>query len=88
MSKKPKLVYIQWVDACSNNSWFSDQEAREWAYGIDWVVEEVGWIIEETPDYILLGSRRVGENKNVHPTWGLLQKIPKPWILKRKAIKL
>lgn len=91
--KKLKLIYIEWFDACSFNSWQSYEEAMEYAKDDDYpYVSQVGWILHEDDKSITLAGRH-GMNifNGQHPSeenYGLLQKIPKTWIRKRKIIKL
>ena len=77
-----KLVYIEWGDAISNTGWMSEKEAIEWADSSDWIVKNVGWILKENKDYILLASKFSEGSEE----YGLLHKIPKTWIKVRKVI--
>lgn len=88
MSKNPKLVYIEWCDALSNSSWRSREEAEEWGDTDNWIVRNVGWLLKETKEYILFSSRWNVESKYSDEQWGLLQKIPKTWIRKRKVLNV
>lgn len=86
---KTKLVYIQWCDACSNNTaWLNHEEAIEWAKTHDWIVNQVGWILEETTEYILLAARTSEESEEFHSKVDGLIKIPTTWILKRVELKI
>jgi hypothetical protein len=77
-----KLIYIKWQDACSNSGWFKgDNEVEEWCKEEMWIVEQVGWLYKETKKEIVLICRKDGDKKT--PGYGMLQKIPKTWILKR-----
>lgn len=82
--KKHKLVYVEWCDAVANTGWFSKEMALDWGKETHWIVRQCGWILEETKEYLLLGSR----NQESLEEWGNLQKIPKTWILKRKLLKV
>lgn len=81
-----KLIYIKWTDACSSPSWFTKEDALKWARSKDWIVENIGWLMEETDKYILICARRSDDVEN-RGEYGLLQKIPKTWIIKRKILK-
>ena len=79
--EKYKLVKIGWADAIENlNGWHTIEEALEWATDDDWVVHQVGWILKETADYILLAGKHNDASGGRDFTWGGLFKIPKPWI--------
>ena len=71
------LVLVIWEDACSRSSWEPIEESIEWADNAkeDWIVHEVGWLIKETPDYILL-TPQVGKDGVA----GNMMKIPRGFI--------
>jgi hypothetical protein len=82
------LTYIQWCDAISNErSWMSLEEAIEWAKTDSWIIDEVGWILEETDEYIVFASRIADVTNGKPETVGGVFKIPTTWILNRKEIK-
>ena len=77
-----QLVKIGWADAIENlNGWHTLEEALEWAKDDNWIVHQVGWILEETKDYILLSSKQNDASGGRDSTFGGLFKIPKPWVL-------
>lgn len=57
--------------------------AREWGKRTQWLVEEVGWVVEENKKYIILASTHKPEDEFCDEQVKLLQKIPKTWIKKR-----
>ncbi len=76
-----KLIRIGWADAIENlNGWHSKEDALEWAQNDNWVVHQVGWILKETDDYILLCGHWNEASAGREATFGCLFKIPKPWI--------
>lgn len=81
-----KLVYLEWCDAIGKDGWHSLEEAKNWGKEGVWRISQVGWIIEETDEYLLLS----GNHSNVEgsDSFGQLIKIPKTWIRKRKIIKI
>jgi len=83
MKVKP-LIYIEWGDAISNTGWVSEDDAVAWADSEDWIVKNIGWVVKETKDYILLA----GKYSEGSEEWGLVHKIPKTWIKTRKTIKI
>ena len=86
-----KLIYLQWADATSpaENHWREIEEAKQWAKEDDYWIEQVGWVLEENEKYILLACQKSITVSGVQvEQFGLLQKIPKTWIRKRKNITL
>jgi len=74
------LVLIEWIDASSRASWVDLKEIIEWAETADedFRVHEVGWLIRETKDYILL-CPQIGKDDVL----GNSMKIPKgAWLRK------
>jgi hypothetical protein len=86
---KAKVTYIKWCDATSNeNAWRTLDEALDWADNENWEVENIGWILKETREYILLATKRSKETEDLDSQYGNLFKIPKTWIRERKNVKL
>ena len=85
-----KLVYIKWQDAVSNSGWFSENETGQWTETDNFcIVEQVGWVFKETPKYIcLIGRITLNVPTYDCVKYGMLQKIPKTWILKRRTLKV
>lgn len=77
--QKYPLIYIEWCDAYGNSAWFTEKEAIAWGEGDDWVNKQVGWLLKETKEYMVIASRW----QNAQEQWGHLQKIPKTWIRER-----
>lgn len=78
---KYKLVKIGWADAIENlDGWHTEEEALKWAADDDWIVHQVGWVLKETNDYILLSNKYNEASGGRDSTYGGLFKIPKPWI--------
>lgn len=79
MDKKFKLVYLEWNDAFeAPDTWMTIKRVEEWGKNEDWIVEEIGWILEENKKYILIANRRTKDGM-----YSSVMKIPKTWILKR-----
>ena len=71
-------VYIKWNDAMSDIvGWRTIEDAIEWGHDVPCKVEQLGFIVDETEDYILLASKL-----NFDIIQGLT-KIPKKYILER-----
>jgi len=78
------LIYIQWVDAYDlPGSWHSLSDIDDLIEG-DWAVEQVGWLYEETDNYIVI-INMVSENSD---SFSHATKIPKPWVLHREELHL
>jgi len=76
-----KLIKIGWADAIENqDGWHTLEEAQEWHKDDDWIVHQVGWILEETKDYIVLFNKYNEPSAGRKATISGLFKIPKPWI--------
>ena len=87
--KTPQLIYLEWYDAISNSDgWKNYNEAINWSQNANWLVQESGFLIEETNDYILLANKIVAETDDSELLLGILKKIPKPWIKKRINLKI
>lgn len=82
--QKGKLIYIEWGDAISNTGWMSKEEAIQWGKEQLWIVKNVGWVLDETKDYLLLAAKY----SDGCGDYGLVHKIPKTWIKKRKTIEI
>jgi len=84
-----ELVYLEWCDAMINNeAWLTNEEVMDWADNDNWIVSQVGWILKETEEYIILASKSSKENKDSQELFGSVFKLPTTWIRKRIAIKL
>ena len=90
MIKHEKIVYIEWADAIANDSaiWRCKDDVVKWANETDCVVAEIGFVIKEDKKEIVLASRCQNMGKEYETQYGLLQKIPKTWVRKRKEVKI
>jgi len=83
-----KLFKIGWADAIENlNGWHNIDDAIKWAEDDDWIVHQIGWILNETEDYILFSSQYNGKSGGREQTFSGLFKIPKPWIKYKISIE-
>lgn len=88
---KQKLTYLQWQDAHSNSGWFTSTQLEEKIREEAFIVEETGWIVFENGKEIHMCSRRGTWDKNKVDNmdeYGMYQRIPKTWILKREIIRI
>ena len=77
-----ELVLIEWCDAEADCTWSDMKDVVEWGKKGAFICREVGWIIEDNDDMILLTSQLGDEN-----LIGNRSKIPKPWIMSRKTLR-
>lgn len=82
-----KLVSIKWVDAVANANWFTVVEALNWAKISLNVVDEVGYLIQENSEYLLLSSSVLPENELCAEMIGQIHVIPIKSIIKIKSLK-
>lgn len=81
-----KKIYIRWCDATSRyESWSSLEDSLNWANSNFWEIEEIGWLLKETKEYILIAGK-VGFENGKEPLYGQVTKIPKTWIKQREEI--
>lgn len=83
-----KLVYLQWQDAHASVGWFDEEDLKEKIQRAMWIVEEVGWIVYEDENEIHMVGRRGLWTKEEAMEYGLYQRIPKGWIIKRKEMEI
>lgn len=84
-----KLIYLEWADAISSGCvWITKDELEDWLDTSEWIIKQVGFVLKETDEFILLASHYKPEDKWGEEQYGHLQKIPKTWIRKRKVIKI
>ena len=86
--QKQKLVYLQWQDAHSNGAWVSATDLEEKIGFKGFICEEIGWIIYEDEKEIHMCGRRGLWDEDQAQEYGMHQRIPKTWILKRKVFKI
>jgi len=83
-----KLIYIEWTDAISSTqTWRTKGEILDWAKDVDYLVKQIGWVIEENDKYLILSSQMNTEGF-LEPQFAHTIMIPTTWIRKRKTIKL
>ena len=62
----------------------SIEDAKRWGNNEDWVIKQVGFLVDETKEYLLIASKL---NPHVSTEEDLkvdsLLKLPKTWIRKR-----
>lgn len=79
-----EIVVIKWLDAHEKEQqWDSMEETLKWAEKENWLVTQVGFIIFENDEYILLSSQMTKPDENHLQRVGNATKIPKGWIVAR-----
>ena len=88
---KQELIYLKWLDAYEDGDWKSKQQIEDLIKGEDCICEDAGWVLYEDEKVLCLCSRRLTwtdvEPKDNEDKYGLIQKIPKTWIVERKLLK-
>jgi hypothetical protein len=84
---KRQIIHIKWADAHEKDqAWHSLKKTLEWARTSMWIVDQVGFVLEETDDYILFTSQIAGIDYKMKI--GNATKIPKGWIINRAVLGL
>jgi hypothetical protein len=74
------LVIVEWIDAEADCTWGDMKEVVEWSKKT-FHCREVGWVIEDSKEMLVLTSQLGDEN-----LVGNRSKIPQPWIVSKKKI--
>lgn len=90
--KSQKLIYLKWHDAHSAGGWYSGHDLNKVINDDKCLVEEIGWIVYEDKKELVMCARRLAwkshDPDSITKEFGLIQKIPKTWIIDRQEIKL
>lgn len=82
-----KVIYLEWMDAVGNSAWIGTKsECTRWAEESGHYVREVGFLVEETKEFILFAQRYHPEDPHTQENYGAIHKIPKTWIKNRKIL--
>lgn len=84
---QPKLVYLEWFDAISNAAWFTAEEAKDWGESSDWTIKEAGWLIKQTPQYVVIATSWKPADDYTDEQFCNMHKIPKSWVRKMETLK-
>ena len=74
------LVMVEWIDAEADCSWSDMRDVVDWSKKV-FICREVGWVIEDNKDMLILTSQLGDENLIGNRT-----KIPKPWIISKRVL--
>ena len=87
-----KIWLVEWHDAHSQSGWSTDEEIDRFVKEERCICANVGFILSETKDEIIIASRKLKWKEDGKDgkwaKWGELQKIPKAWIKKRLLFTL
>lgn len=76
MTKEPKKIYCEWMDASAQASWHDPSKARLV------LIRSVGWLAHEDKEKIVIAAS-IDEDG-----WSVASSVvPKKWIKKRKYIR-
>lgn len=81
------IYVVEWHDAHSDSAWLSNNEVEKFIKKEKCICINTGYILSETKDEIVLASRKVKWSIEGDCQWGMLQKIPKTWVLKKRRLK-
>jgi len=81
-----ELIYIEWCDAVeTQKTWESLEDLKKWADSNDWITSEVGWLLFESKEYILIANR-IASIYEENQEYSGVMKIPTTWIKKRVSL--
>jgi len=83
-----KIYLVEWHDAHSSGGWHTESQVKEFISKDRCICQEVGWILSETKDEIVMAARKLKWREDGTDEWGLLQKIPKAWIRKKVIFRI
>lgn len=78
------LAVVTWEDTTNVATWQDRDEVREFATDGGWVCQNVGWVVYEDDECVVLAARRA-DDKQGHV--GLAERIPKRAIIERTVIR-
>lgn len=81
-----KLIYIEWQDCAYKQGWSTKEKAIEWAKDGGWHIRQIGFLLDETEDYVLLCDSWSPEDDWKNKEYTGLVKVPKGWIKNRKDL--
>src|ERR1044072_285568 len=68
---EPRLAIVRWEDTTNIAAWSTPEEVVEFARDGAWVSENVGWVVADNDDCIVLAARRTVDMAHV----GLYERI-------------
>lgn len=83
-----QAVYLEWCDAFSNPGWMTHAELEPLIKDHDFVIREVGWLIEETKEYFIFAGAWSPADRFTNERFANLHKIPTTWIRRRLNLNI
>jgi hypothetical protein len=80
-----KLIYLEWEDASGLNVWMDADEVETYSRG-HFLVRQVGFVLKETPRYLLIAGQWIPEDDFHDEKFGDVTRIPKTWVRTRRII--
>lgn len=84
---KPKLIYLEWIDAFTSSGWHDRDEIKV-VNDDEFYIKEAGWLLEENDKCMIFASSWSPETDSKVERFLNVHKIPKTWIRKRKVLKV
>jgi hypothetical protein len=78
------LAVVTWEDTTNVATWQDADDIKEFATDGGWVCQNVGWVVYEDEDCIVLAARRA-DDKQQHV--GLAERIPKRSVIDRVDVQ-
>lgn len=76
-----KLIEVFWTDTTNvAGGWHDEDELKDFATNMKWECSNVGWLVHEDDDCVVLAGRLTVDGKHT----GLVERIPKQMITKRR----
>lgn len=72
------LVVVRWEDTTNIAGWCTPEEITEFATDGGWICENVGWLIRDDDECIVLSARRSSDAQQHR---GLTERIPRRSII-------
>lgn len=82
----PPLTCVEWVDATNIAIWQDLKEAVKWATTHDFTVRNVGYLIHEDDDCVVLAARFSPDGDDTQV--GLFERLPKGMIVRRWRLEV
>lgn len=86
MQIKAKMVSVIWYDAVCNSGWFTSPQLIEWCDVTEYKIQEVGWLVADNKDYIVLACGKKDSDEYNEEQWIGLHKIPKGCVKEIKDV--
>lgn len=69
-----RLVVVRWEDTTNIAGWLTPGEITEFATDQGWICENVGWLVEDNAECVVVSARRAFDAQNHR---GLTERIPR-----------